>query len=78
MPIARGSVLGFLVGIVPGSAHIIASFLSYAVEKRASRTPEAFGGRQLGDLLQPADRGRALGPVLHLARAVGSFNRHAP
>src|SRR5262249_37940324 len=29
--VARGSVLGFLVGIVPGSAHIIASFLSYAV-----------------------------------------------
>src|SRR5262245_62086528 len=43
MPIARGSLLGFLVGIVPGSAHIIASFLSYAVEKRLSRTPEAFG-----------------------------------
>jgi putative tricarboxylic transport membrane protein len=43
LPIARGSVLGFLVGIVPGSAHIIASFLSYAVEKRVSRTPEEFG-----------------------------------
>ena len=43
MPIARGSVLGFFVGIVPGSAHIIASFLSYAVEKRISRTPEEFG-----------------------------------
>lgn len=43
MPIARGSVLGFMVGIVPGSAHIIASFLSYAVEKRVSRTPEEFG-----------------------------------
>jgi putative tricarboxylic transport membrane protein len=43
MPIARGSVLGFFVGIVPGSAHIIASFLSYAVEKRVSRTPEEFG-----------------------------------
>ncbi|HEY7084857.1 MAG TPA: tripartite tricarboxylate transporter permease [Hyphomicrobiaceae bacterium] len=42
-PIARGSVLGFFVGIVPGSAHIIASVLSYAVEKRVSRTPEAFG-----------------------------------
>src|SRR5437773_1773611 len=42
-PIARGSALGFLVGIVPGSAHIIASFLSYALEKRISRTPEEFG-----------------------------------
>ena len=43
-PIARGSVLGFLVGIVPGSAHIIASFLSYAVERRVSKT--AGGVRQ--------------------------------
>jgi len=43
MPIARGSVLGFLVGIVPGSAHIISSFLSYALEKRVSKTPEEFG-----------------------------------
>jgi putative tricarboxylic transport membrane protein len=43
MPIARGTVLGFLVGIVPGSAHIISSFLSYALEKRISRHPEEFG-----------------------------------
>ncbi|NJO23545.1 MAG: tripartite tricarboxylate transporter permease [Sphingomonadales bacterium] len=43
MPVARGSVLGFVVGIVPGSAHIIASFLSYAVEKRVSKTPDEFG-----------------------------------
>lgn len=43
MPIARGSVLGFLVGIIPGSAHIISSFLSYAVERRISKHPEKFG-----------------------------------
>src|SRR5437870_5577198 len=42
-PIARGSVLGFLIGILPGSAHIIASFVSYAVEKRVSRRPQEFG-----------------------------------
>lgn len=42
-PIGRGSVLGFLVGIIPGSAHIISSFLSYAVERRISRHPERFG-----------------------------------
>jgi putative tricarboxylic transport membrane protein len=43
MPIARGSVLGFLVGLTPGSAHIISSFLSYALERRLSRHPEEFG-----------------------------------
>ena len=43
MPIARGSVLGFFIGIIPGSAHIISSFLSYAVEKKISKHPEEFG-----------------------------------
>jgi putative tricarboxylic transport membrane protein len=42
-PIARGTVLGFLIGIIPGSAHIISSFVSYAVERRVSKHPERFG-----------------------------------
>src|SRR5216684_5602380 len=42
-PIWRGTVLGFLIGIIPGSAHIISSFVSYAVERRLSRRPEEFG-----------------------------------
>ncbi|TMJ85064.1 MAG: tripartite tricarboxylate transporter permease [Alphaproteobacteria bacterium] len=43
MPIARGTVLGFLIGLTPGSAHIISSFLSYGVERRLSKHPEEFG-----------------------------------
>src|SRR5687768_15353014 len=42
-PIARGSGLGFLIGIIPGSAHIISSFVSYGIERRISKTPERFG-----------------------------------
>ncbi|HEU4344121.1 MAG TPA: tripartite tricarboxylate transporter permease [Candidatus Binatia bacterium] len=42
-PIGRGTVLGFLVGIIPGSAHIISSFVSYAVERRLSKHSERFG-----------------------------------
>ena len=42
-PIGRGTVLGFLIGIIPGSAHIIASFVSYAVERKISKHPERFG-----------------------------------
>jgi putative tricarboxylic transport membrane protein len=42
-PIARGTVLGFIIGIIPGSAHIISSFLSYALEKKLSKHPEEFG-----------------------------------
>ncbi len=42
-PIGRGTVLGFLIGVIPGSAHIIASFVSYAVERRLSRHRDEFG-----------------------------------
>jgi putative tricarboxylic transport membrane protein len=42
-PIGRGTVLGFLIGIIPGSAHIISSFVSYALERRLSKHPERFG-----------------------------------
>jgi putative tricarboxylic transport membrane protein len=42
-PIARGSFLGFIIGIIPGPAHVISSFLSYGIERRLSKTPEEFG-----------------------------------
>ncbi|QUX26066.1 tripartite tricarboxylate transporter permease [Nocardiopsis sp. MT53] len=41
--IARGSVLGFVLGILPGGGATLASMASYALEKRRSRTPERFG-----------------------------------
>jgi putative tricarboxylic transport membrane protein len=41
--IARGTVLGFLIGIIPGPGHVISSFVSYALERRLSKHPERFG-----------------------------------
>jgi putative tricarboxylic transport membrane protein len=41
--IARGTVLGFLVGMLPGAGPTVASFLSYTVEKKVSQHPEQFG-----------------------------------
>lgn len=41
--IARGTTIGFFVGILPGAGATIASFLAYATEKRVSRRPEMFG-----------------------------------
>src|SRR5690606_3568493 len=42
-PIGRGTLIGFLIGIVPGSAHVISAFVSYAMERRLSAHPERFG-----------------------------------
>jgi putative tricarboxylic transport membrane protein len=58
-PIARGSLLGFLVGIVPGSAHIISSFMSYALEKRISRTPADFGRGAIAGVAGPESANNA-------------------
>ena len=42
-PIWRGSILGFFIGVLPGGGATIASFISYAVEKKMSKHPEKFG-----------------------------------
>jgi putative tricarboxylic transport membrane protein len=41
--ILRGAGIGFGVGLVPGPAPVIATYASYAVEKRLSKHPEEFG-----------------------------------
>jgi putative tricarboxylic transport membrane protein len=41
--ILRGTGIGFFLGILPGGGAVIASFASYAVEKRFSRHPQKFG-----------------------------------
>ena len=42
-PIGRGTLLGFFLGIFPGLSPLIATFLSYGIEKRFSKHPERFG-----------------------------------
>lgn len=39
----RGSVIGTIVGIIPGTGASIATFVAYDVEKKSSKNPEAFG-----------------------------------
>ncbi len=41
--IIRGTLIGFFLGILPGGGAVIASFVSYAIEKRVSKHPEEFG-----------------------------------
>jgi putative tricarboxylic transport membrane protein len=58
-PIGRGTVLGFLVGIIPGSAHIISSFVSYALEKKLSRRPQEFGHGAVAGVAGPESANNA-------------------
>ncbi|MCT8989712.1 tripartite tricarboxylate transporter permease [Chelativorans sp. SCAU2101] len=41
--IGRGSVLGAILGILPGNGVILSSFASYALEKRIAKDPSRFG-----------------------------------
>jgi putative tricarboxylic transport membrane protein len=51
--LARGTVLGFLVGVLPGTGPTIASFLSYVTEKKLSRHPERFGNGAIEGVAGP-------------------------
>jgi putative tricarboxylic transport membrane protein len=70
-PITRGSLLGFVLGILPGGGAVIASFLAYGVEKRLSKTPERFGKGAIEGVAAPeaannAAAGGAFIPLLTL------------
>ncbi len=43
MPILRGSILGFFLGVLPGGGHVLPAFASYATEVKFSKHPEEFG-----------------------------------
>jgi putative tricarboxylic transport membrane protein len=58
-PIGRGTAIGFLVGIIPGSAHIISSFVSYALEKRCSARPQEFGHGAVAGVAGPESANNA-------------------
>jgi len=43
LPILRGSLMGFVLGLLPGAGNVTASFISYGMERRLSPYPEKFG-----------------------------------
>jgi putative tricarboxylic transport membrane protein len=58
-PIARGSILGFFLGVIPGGGAVLASFISYAMEKKMSRTPETFGKGNIRGVAGPESANNA-------------------
>jgi putative tricarboxylic transport membrane protein len=69
--IIRGTVLGFFLGIIPGGGSVIASFASYAIEKKVSKHPEEFGKGAIQGVAGPeaannAAAGGAFIPLLTL------------
>lgn len=52
-PSARGTLLGSVLGILPGGGAILSSFASYALEKKVSKTPEQFGKGAMAGVAGP-------------------------
>ena len=70
-PMARGSILGFLIGLLPGPAATIAAFSSYGLERRLSKRKEEFGKGAIEGVAGPeaannAAAGGAMVPLLSL------------
>jgi putative tricarboxylic transport membrane protein len=52
-PIFRGTGIGFFGGLIPGLGVLVPTFISYAVEKRISKTPEKFGTGMIEGVAAP-------------------------
>lgn len=69
--ILRGSLIGFVLGILPGGGAVISTFVAYAVEKKISKHPERFGTGTIEGVAAPesannAAAGGSLIPLLSL------------
>ena len=67
----RSTLIGFLIGSLPGAGATVSAFMAYAAEKKASKTPERFGlgaieGVCASETANNAATGGALVPLLTL------------
>ena len=73
----NGSIVGFIIGVLPGAGGTISSFVSYGIEKAVSKHPEKFGTGVIEGVAAPegannADTAGALVPLLTLGIPGGS------
>ncbi len=56
---ARGTVIGSLLGILPGGGAMLSSFSSYTIEKKLSKNPESFGRGNIRGVAGPESANNA-------------------
>lgn len=64
----RGSIIGFVIGVIPGAGAAIASLIAYSVEKSVSPRSENFGKGEMAGLVAPeaANNGASSGAMIPL------------
>jgi putative tricarboxylic transport membrane protein len=58
-PVSRGTVIGFFLGLLPGGGPTVSSIVSYATEKKISRSPEKFGTGMIEGVAGPESANNA-------------------
>jgi putative tricarboxylic transport membrane protein len=59
LPAIRGTLLGSIIGILPGAGTVVASFSSYALEKKVARDPSRFGQGAIAGVAGPESANNA-------------------
>ena len=57
--VVRGTLTGSLLGLLPGGGAILASFISYILEKKISRDPKSFGKGNIRGVASPESANNA-------------------
>jgi putative tricarboxylic transport membrane protein len=52
-PILRGTAIGSVLGVLPGSGALLASFAAYVVEKKIAKAPQRFGNGAIEGVAAP-------------------------
>lgn len=87
--IVRGTLVGFLLGVLPGGGAMLSNFVAYAVEKKAAKNPEEFGQGRIEGVAAPETANNAastasfipllilgIPPNIVLALLIGTFMIH--
>ena len=87
--IVRGTLIGFMLGILPGGGAMLSNFVAYAVEVKVSKNPQKFGTGAIEGVASPETANNAaanasfipllvlgIPPNIVLALLIGTFMIH--
>lgn len=59
VPMLRGGIIGFFLGLLPGCAPAVTTFVAYDIEKKVSKHPEKFGKGAIEGVAAPESANNA-------------------
>ncbi len=72
-PVVRGTMLGSILGVLPGGGAMLSSFAAYALAKKISKNAANFGKGATEGVAAPIFRGTAIGSALGILPGGGAI-----